>query len=63
MSLIEEIGLFTTALALGNDFFEQKEMKDTKFLDPVIQQLLFQCDGLIQKPGIYAFRLLVSKLK
>lgn len=58
-----EIGSYSTGLALGDEFFDDSTNTDEKFLDPVVQQLLYQCDGLIKKPGIYAFRLQVSKIK
>jgi hypothetical protein len=52
-----------TGLAVGDDFFCNKQHMTTVDLLPAIHQLVTQCDGMIREPGIYALYLRLVKLK
>ena len=50
-----------TDLAVGNLFFCDKQHMSKRDLFPVVHSLINECDGMIKEPGIYAFRLTISK--
>lgn len=62
MKLHEKLS-FSTALAVGDEFFEKQHHLTDRQLLPVISELISEVDGLIDEIGIYKFTLEVSRLK
>lgn len=52
-----------TALAVGDEFFAKTQFMTMEDLSPVFHALCRECDGKIEMPGIYAFRLQVVEIK
>ncbi len=63
MSDEKELGSFRTGLALGDTYFTGDTAKDDYYLLPAISSLMKECEGLIKVPGLYSFKLIVTKLK
>jgi hypothetical protein len=61
--LEEKIISVSTGLALGDDYFAQQEYMGSHDFIPVVHSLINECKDRINKPGIYEFKLTVSKLK
>ena len=61
----EEKEIFSchTALAVGDEFFCDKQHMSDEDLLPLFHSLIKECDGIIKESGIYAFRLTISKMK
>lgn len=52
-----------TGVAFGGELFAQQEKVTMDDLMSAIHELMSRCDGVITKPGMYAFELKVTKLK
>jgi hypothetical protein len=58
-----ELGIFQTDIALGDDYFKCDNLNHDWILLPILSELKEQSDGIIKEPGIYSFKLIVTKLK
>jgi len=58
-----ELGSFHTCVSLSDTFFSYQHNKDDYYLLPAIKSLINACDGLINEPGMYTFKLTLYKLK
>jgi len=63
MSIVKEIGVFNSGLAISDNYFAAQQYFQRDDLLPVLNELISACDGVIDKPGIYEFKLHVSKVK
>lgn len=57
------VAFFNTGLAVGDDFFSKHEYMTSEDLLPAFHDLYAKCDGVVKKPGIYEFRIIITKMK
>lgn len=61
--VVGEKGTFSTGLALGEEYFDMRKEFNLEDSLSVLHSLLKEAGYLIEGPGIYEFRLEVSRIK